>query len=111
MNTQLLTLGIVLSLATTACTGLGVQTGPTLTRQIFEEQGLGSLWGEATDEAPAGVVRVERRDHTELADLWMEADGKSDWNGDRTEEAPRATAILEKLTPTHSDFAIDTLRF
>ena len=111
MNTQLLTLGIVLSLATTACTGLGVQTGPTLTRQIFEEQGLGNLWGEATDEAPEGVARVELRDDTELADLWMEADSKSDWNGDSTEEAPRATAILEKLTLTHSDFASDTLRF
>ena len=96
MNSQLLTIGIVLSLATSACTGLGVQTGPTLSSQIFEEQGLGNLWGEATDEAPEGVVRVELRDDTELADLWMEADGKSDWNGDSTEEAPRATAILDK---------------
>jgi hypothetical protein len=26
----------------------------------------------------------------------MEADGKSDWNSDSTEEAPRTTAILDK---------------
>jgi hypothetical protein len=26
----------------------------------------------------------------------MEADFKSDWNGDSTEEAPRTTAILDK---------------
>ena len=102
--------GIVLALATTACTGLGVQAGPTLTSQIFQEQGLGSLWGEVTDEAPEAVVRVERRDDTALGDLWMEADGKSDWNGDSTEEAPRATAILEKLTLTHSDFAVGSNR-
>ena len=96
MNSQLLTIGIVLSLATTACTGLGVQTGPTLASQIFEEQGLGNLWTEATDTAPEGVMRVELREDTELADLWMEADGKSDWNGNSTEEAPRTTAILDK---------------
>ena len=82
--------GIVLALATTACTGLGVQTGPTLTSQIFQEQGLGSLWGEVTDEAPEAVVRVERRDDTELADLWMEADGKSDWTHRRATGAERS---------------------
>lgn len=98
MNKQVLTLGIVLSFATTACTGLGVQTGPTLTSQIAEEQGLGSLWGKPTNETPVQVMQLELRDDRELADLWVEADDGSDWNGSTTEEAPRATAVLEQLT-------------
>jgi len=102
MNTQVLTLGIVLSFATTACTGLGVQTGPTLASEISEEQGLGNLWGETTNEAPERAMRLELRDDSKLADLWIEAEGKSDRNGDSAKEAPRAAATLEKLTLTHS---------
>ncbi|MDH3199404.1 MAG: hypothetical protein OEM15_00790 [Myxococcales bacterium] len=104
MNKQLLTLGIALSFVTTACTGFGFQTGPTLTSQIAEEHGLGNLWGEPNYEAPVQVVEIELRDDRELADLWMEADGKSDWNGNTTEEAPRAAAALELLTLPHPVF-------
>ena len=101
MNKQLLTIGIVLSFATAACTGFGVQTGPTVAGQFAEEQGLGNLWSETTNEKPEQAMQLELRDDSELADLWLEADTKSNWNGDTTNEAPRASATLEKLTPTH----------
>jgi len=110
MNKQLLTLGIALSFVTTACTGFGFQTGPTLTSQIAEEHGLGNLWGEPNYEAPVQVVEIELRDDRELADLWMEADGKSDWNGNTTEEAPRAAAALELLTLPHPVFGTSANR-
>ncbi len=104
MNKQLLTLGFALSLATSACTGLGVQTGPTLASQIAEEHGLGSLWGEPNHEPPTEAVEIELRNDPDLADLWMEPDTKSDWNGNTGDEAPRAAAALERLTLTHSVF-------
>lgn len=110
MNKQLLTLGFAFSLATSACTGLGVQTGPTLASQIAEEQGLGSLWGEPDREPTTEAVEIELRNDRELADLWMEADTKSDWNGNTTDEAPRAAAALERLTLTHSVFGSRTSR-
>ena len=101
MNKQLLTIGIVLSFATAACTGFGVQTGPTVAGQFVEEQGLGNLWSETAAEPQEHAMQVELRDDSELADLWIEAEGKSNWNGDTTKEAPRAAATLTKLTPTH----------
>ncbi|MDH3624491.1 MAG: hypothetical protein OES69_05575 [Myxococcales bacterium] len=104
MNKRLLTLGIVLSLATTACTGFGLQTSPTLASQIAEEQGLGNLWGEANYEAPTQVAQIELRDDRELADLWMEADHKSDGRGETERVAPRAAAVLEQLTLPHPVF-------
>ena len=109
MNKQVLTLGIVLSFAT-ACSGLSVQTGPTLTSHMVEEQGLGSLWSETTDPAPVGVMRADVRNDTKLADLWVKADNGSNRNGDSPDEAPRATALLDKLTLTHSVFGSDSNR-
>lgn len=98
MNKQLLTLGLVLSLATPACAGLGVQTSPTVANEIFQEQGLGELWGEGPDEALDTATSVEHRDERELTDLWVEADLNSDWSGDGAKEAPRAAAMLKNPT-------------
>ena len=95
-------LGIVLSLALSACTGFGVQTGPTLTSQIAEEQVLGNLWGEKEAEGPNGQVALAQDDHEhDEADLWIEAaQGQSDWNGygDELDATPRADRVLERLT-------------
>ena len=104
MNKQVLSLGIVLSFAITACTGLGVQSGPTLSGQIAEEHGLGNLWGEPGTEASIQVAEIELRDDRALSDLWVEANDGSDWNGNTTEEAPRAAAVLEQLTLPHPVF-------
>ena len=99
MNKQLLTLGLALSFATTACTGLGIQASPTLA--VFEEQGLSNLWDERTDEALDPSMQVGHRDERQSADLWMKADRNPDWNRDSAEDAPRAAGILEKLMLTN----------
>lgn len=105
MNTQVLTLGIVLSFATTACTGLGVQTGPTLASEMFEEQGLANLWSDNTDQAPENTITVEFRDESEIADLWIESEGNSDWNGRTADRTPRATNdMFVRPTLTRSVF-------
>ncbi|MGB5811640.1 MAG: hypothetical protein WBG86_13975 [Polyangiales bacterium] len=101
MNTQHLTLGIVLALATSACTGLGVQTGPTLTSEIALEQGIGNLWGE--QEAPVATIpsEIDYRDDSSVADLWVEGE---DQNAVDENEAPRVTTLVERLTLTESVF-------
>jgi len=53
MNKQLLTLGIVLSLGTVGCAGVGVQRGSSLNAQVQDERGLDNLW-VAREKAPTG---------------------------------------------------------
>lgn len=100
MNTQHLTIGIALALATSACTGLGVQTGPTLTGAIAAEHNLDTLWGEA--DAPVASIPTEigYRDDS-VADLWVKgADVQPE-----TDESKGLTAFIERTTVTHSVFA------
>ena len=105
MNKQALIVGIALSLVTSACTGLGVQTGPTLTSQIREEQGLNELWGERGQPSPNSTVSVEVRDE-DTDDLWMEARENVEFNGHSGEPAPRAEALLDRLILTDSEFGV-----
>ena len=101
MRKQHLTMGIAFALVASACTGIGVQTGPTLTSQIADEQALGNLWGERSEESPNGVVVEHDRNGVELADLWVEG-GDVQEKTDR--RAPRASALVERLTLTESVF-------
>lgn len=101
----LIPLAIALSIATTACTGLTAQTGPTLSRQIAEEQRATSLWGElGALQVPNGVVEVEDRTDRDLFELWPGAVAESRLHGASDEASPRATAVLQKLTLTRSVF-------
>lgn len=101
MNTQHLTIGIALALATSACTGLGVQTGPTLTSEIAAEQSLGNLWGE--EEAPVASIpsAIDYRDDSSLADLWVEG---QDVEAEE-DETRGITAFIQRTTLTDSVFA------
>jgi len=102
MKKQHLTLGIVLALATTACTGIGVQTGPTLTSQIAEDTQLGYLWNPSEDN-PNGIVEPHLRDDVRLSDLWVE--GEEQPARTAPEPSPRATNLLERMTLTDPVFA------
>ena len=55
MNKQLLTIGIVLSLGTVGCAGLGVQHGSSLTAQVQNEQGLDNLWVASEKASTEGL--------------------------------------------------------
>ncbi|MEM7139250.1 MAG: hypothetical protein AAF500_21945 [Myxococcota bacterium] len=107
MKAQHLTLGITLALATSACTGLGVQTGPTLTSEIAQEQGLGNLWGEQAAPVASVPSEIDYRDDAALADLWVEGQEPVAESGN---EAPRAVSFLERVTLTDSVFGSDADR-
>ena len=69
MNKQLLTIGIVLSLATVGCAGFGVQHGSSLTAEVQNEQGLDSLW-IAREEAPTQGLDAPAYAEQGLGALW-----------------------------------------
>ena len=76
MSKQVLTLGIVLSLGTVGCAGVGLQQGSNLTARVQTEQGLDELWS-ATEAAPAQALEPPLYAEQGLATLW-----------NRGEEAP-----------------------
>ena len=55
MNKSLLTIGIVLSLSTVGCAGVGVQHASSLTPQIQQEQGVDNLWFAARRTPTEGL--------------------------------------------------------
>jgi hypothetical protein len=69
MNKQLLTIGIVLSLGTVGCAGLGVQNGSTLNAQVQNEQGFDNLW-VARENAPTGGLDGPAYAEQGLGGLW-----------------------------------------
>ncbi|MBW1830840.1 MAG: hypothetical protein DRH23_06080 [Deltaproteobacteria bacterium] len=69
MNKQLLTIGIVLSLGTVGCAGLGVQNGSTLNAQAENEQGFDNLW-VAHEKAPTGGLDGPVYAEQGLGALW-----------------------------------------
>lgn len=87
---------VALTLGATACTGLGVQTGPTLTQQLTGEMSVGdNLWAANEPQVPTDMEL--RRSTFDTADLWMEADDRSDWNGDAHRYNPRARRVMDLL--------------
>ncbi len=111
MTRSSLGIAIALSLATSACTGVGLQAGPTLTSQIVDEQALTSLWGEHTPDSPNGLVTLDAEHEHDEGDLWIEsANAQSDWNGygDPEDAAPRAERVLDRLTLKDAVFASDS---
>ena len=69
MNKQLLTLGIVLSLGTVGCAGVGVQQGSSLAAQVQDGQGYDNLW-VARDKAPTGGLDGPAYAEQGLGALW-----------------------------------------
>ena len=69
MNKQLLTIGIVLSLGTVGCAGLGVQHGSSLTAQVQAEQGVDGLWFSA-ERPPTQGLKTPRYAGQGVGDLW-----------------------------------------
>jgi hypothetical protein len=55
MNKSLLTIGIVLSLGTVGCAGVGVQHASSLTPQVQQEQGVDNLWFAAERTPTEGL--------------------------------------------------------
>ena len=69
MNKQVLTLGIILSLGSMGCAGLGVQHNSSLTAQIRSEQGVDGLWFVKQEPAGQGLEPPRYADQ-DLGDLW-----------------------------------------
>ena len=69
MNKQLLTIGIVLSLGTVGCAGVGVQHGSSLTAQVQDERGFDNLW-VAREKAPTGGLDGPVYAEQGLGSLW-----------------------------------------
>ena len=70
MNKQVLTIGIILSLGTIGCAGLGTQHASSLTAQIREDQGLDSLWMPARRQ-PAEGLETRHLGGEGLGSLWQ----------------------------------------
>ena len=69
MNKSVLTIGIVLSLGTVGCAGVGVQQGPSLTAHAQTEQGLDRLW-VAREEVPTQGLEAGPYAEQGLDGLW-----------------------------------------
>jgi hypothetical protein len=69
MNKSLLSIGIVLSLGTMGCAGVGLQHASSLTPQFQREQGLDSLW-VSTERAPTQALDIPLYAEDNLGDLW-----------------------------------------
>jgi hypothetical protein len=70
VNKQLLTIGIILSLGTIGCAGLGTQHASSLTAQIRGDQGLDALWMPARRE-PAQGIEMRYLGGEGLGSLWQ----------------------------------------
>lgn len=69
MNKQVLTLGIILSLGSVGCAGLGVQHNSSLSAQIQSEQGVDGLWFVKQEPAGQGL-ELPRYADQDLGGLW-----------------------------------------
>jgi hypothetical protein len=69
MNKQVLTLGIILSLGSVGCAGLGSSQSSTLPAQVRSEQGLDQLWFAAPRPASEGLETPRYADQG-LGTLW-----------------------------------------
>jgi hypothetical protein len=69
MSKELLTLGIILSLGTVGCAGLGGQQASSLSAQIREDHGLDSLWMPA-ERAPSRGLETPHHAGQGLGALW-----------------------------------------
>lgn len=68
MSNPLWTLGIILSLGTAGCAGLGSQQASSLTAQVRKEQGLDGLWME--ERKPARGIEPQSFAGSGLGGLW-----------------------------------------
>jgi hypothetical protein len=73
MSKSLLTLGIVVSLASVGCAGVSPRS--TVASVHHSAPGIDRLWDRDAHEARAGVAGTVRQDHTHTprADLWNPA--------------------------------------
>jgi hypothetical protein len=69
MNKSLLTIGILLSLSTAGCAGMGVQHGSSLHASVQQEPGLDSLW-LARKKAPVQGLEAPAYAEQALGGLW-----------------------------------------
>ena len=69
MSKQLLTIGIVLSLGTMGCAGIGAQQGSSLSAQLSHEQGLDELWN-TREEVPTEGLDAPAYAEQGLGTLW-----------------------------------------
>jgi hypothetical protein len=76
MSKHLLTLGIVLSLGTIGCAGVGIQHGPTASAKISQEQGIDDLW-QATEPRPTQGFEAPLYAGQHLDGLWDDYPAKS----------------------------------
>ena len=69
MNKSLLTIGIVLSLGTVGCAGVGVQHASSLSPQVQQEQGVDNLWF-AAERTPTEGLDTSTYAEQGLGTLW-----------------------------------------
>ncbi|MDH4281281.1 MAG: hypothetical protein OEV36_01390 [Myxococcales bacterium] len=69
MNKSVLSIGIVLSLGTMGCAGVGLHHASSLIPQFQRERGLDSLW-VSTERAPTQALDIPLYAEDNLGDLW-----------------------------------------
>ena len=69
MNKSLLSIGIILSLGSVGCAGLGVQQNSSLSGHYQAERGVDELWS-TSEEAPPKGAETPLYAEQALGDLW-----------------------------------------
>lgn len=95
------------------CTGLGIQTEPSLASQLVQERGLGDLWGvnqEHPESRVSPINDLDNVDNERFSDAWLATDDDSDWNGQGAsgQQSPRADRLLRTLMFTDEVMGTDT---
>ena len=86
------------------CSGLGIETEPTLAGEMMNEAAVEDDSGGSSDYPGAGGVDItpSLEDRSERGDLWMENTDGSGWNGDgdgkNDRQAPRIERLMDVLT-------------
>ena len=98
------------------CTGLGIQTEPSLASELVQERGLGDLWGvnqEQPDTRVSPIDDIDNVDNERSSDAWLATDDDSDWNGQGASGQPRprvdrflrAVMFTDEVTGTDTEVA------
>lgn len=102
MNKSILSMGILLSLGTVGCAGLGTQNSPTLASLAGPDsapRALDSLW-DGSEEAPSGGAEVPRYGDQELGALWE--NGRNPVSGVVEVESTARGSDLWNVAPVRS---------
>jgi hypothetical protein len=100
MNKSLLSIGIILSLGSVGCAGLGVQQNSSLAGQYRAERGLDELW--SAEQAPPQGAETPLYSEQSLGDLWEAPTDDLDGVADPGYDAERGGDLWNPASVTRS---------